>query len=357
MRHNFKFKYFVLSFIFILALLVYACTPSNRNNIYDEVKLGYFRGGANDLFSKAYREGNFDANGVNVILYTTIKDESDLIKVEKIKKWVRNQRQEDELFGWMTGDKIVEYIAQGDLDGGLIGSGSFLNAIKKNISLVAVAIVGMCDKENPCRVIVLNKGVEINNVSDWKGKKICYFRNTSVDYLALKKYFKNLGILDEVILINTRTFDDWLSFANGTADACILHYGSASSFDKELENHDGEKLFGVKSIEPRMFHTLLVFNKNFIKENRGEVKKILKTYLNITENEYISKEQSIVKNKTKPKEYKDLGKPASRKGEASVNISLLNELKFLMLEEGILEKDIDIESHVDNSLLNEIMEE
>lgn len=331
----------------ISVVYLYGISGFDTRDISQNVRIGYFHSDAHARFYKLYRDGYFDTADTKLTLYTTIGDTSALLEVEKSKGWVGNQREKEELFGWTTGDKIAEYIAEGALDGGLIGSGSFLNAIKEGASLVAVMMVGVCGGDEPCRAIVFSEGGKIDTIDDWEGKRICYFRNTSVDYLAVKKYFDDLHISNKVTLVNTDTFEDWLSFAHNTSDACVFHYGRVIS--KNIE-----EFVPLDSVDPSMFHTLLVFNKEFLAANKDTVRNILATYLSIFE--YPDGRERIIcrKNKRRSFDHQTLAMQSSCTGQIAVNIPLLNELKMLMLEESIFEKNVDIEPHVDNSFVTEI---
>ena len=347
-----------ISLLTFLVLLIISCDINGKSSedIGKEIKLGYFHGGKNYGFFRAYVYKYFDKNGVNVSLYTTVQDKGPLTLIEKDPEWIFKKKKEQKFFGKMTGNKIAELINEGKLDGGLIGSGSFLDALEKNLSIVAVASLGMCDKEKTCRSLTLREGVKIINLEDLRGKKICYFKDTSIDYLALVKYLKKVGLYGNVTLIETKDWDSWVSYAYGKADACIRHYGSAKEADIEWNGH----YEAVDWINPNMDHGLLVFKADFIHKHPDKIKKIILGY-----NERLNYEKNLsddeahksnIKGLNIKDEYEDISL-AVMNYNLSVKTSLLNEIETMMMEEDMLERDLNIQGHVDNSFVSEIIQE
>ena len=169
--------------------------------------------------------------------------------------------------------------------------------------------------------------------------------------MALLTHLRKTGLSGDITLIKTTDWDGWFSYAYGESDACIQHYGQAKQADREWGGH----FEAIHWINPNMDYGLLVFHKDFLKNHQNEIMKIISAYKerllyeeNLTDKEAYASNKKGLQIKS---EYKDISL-AVMNYDLRVKTNLLNEMESMMITEGILDKDVDIESHVDNSFVD-----
>lgn len=339
----------------------------NKNINYEEagsdkkefIRIGYFHGGRTHLFYRAYINNYFHDNDVEVKLLTKILHKDGLFEVSSNHNENVEKIANDMYFGRMTGTEIVDEIEKGELDGGLIGEASFLAAIDKNSPIIAVATLGHDTKDEPGHAFVLRKGLVVDDPkNDLKGKVFTSRRSGPVDAVLTREFIENEGLnLNDVNIIDNMP-DDRLyeSLANGEVDGGYYHLHWVKKF---INNDIGYVYRKLDWINPEASLALIVFHRDFLKEHKRDVQKIVNAYVKRIEFEKgLSEDEKRV-----PKEF---GLQMINEDVDGMNIpqydlppvlrkDLLEEMQNLLLKYEEIDKGVDIEDYLDYSFVKEAM--
>ena len=317
-------------------LLIFYFSAIERNPKDDKtIRIGYFDGGRLHPLYRAYINGYFDAQGLDVEFYTK-STQPGLIKIPKDHLLFKQLKNSIPKLGRMTGLEIAKEIKNGNLDGGGIGEASFIYTITDNIPIVAVAGLGHCDKTKSCRGIIASK--DINNVDDLKGKTICFRRTGSGDDIFLRMYLKNNGIdPDKDVNLISANFDN-MEEQIISSDACFVHYHYVKQFI-----NSGERIL-LKSfdwINPENSLAVLVFDKEFAEKNRDLIERFISAYQksidaenNLTEEEKVKDTEFGLQIKD---EFMGLSLPVIDE-QPIIRTDLLHLTQDLLLEYHFIEK-------------------
>ncbi|MBI4803363.1 MAG: ABC transporter substrate-binding protein, partial [Elusimicrobia bacterium] len=319
------------------------------------VKLGYFIGGRTTLFGRAFADGYFDKEGVRVELITR-RLRGALMKVPKDLKEVA-ALEHDRMFGKMTGTEIVAMIERGELDGGLIGDGTFQEAAYSGKPIVAVALLGHDRADAPGHGIVLRKGIKIRNPGDFTGLKLITRRAGPGDLLFLKEFLRREGIPEKTLTITDQVDDDRIHalLKTGKADGGYMHLMTIARLVKEKDVYVYRPMNWVN---PEISLVLLVFRKDFLQGRRDLAVKTVAGYM-----KRIAYERSLPAHK-REKTRKD-GKTGIMALDFQgmslpvydypprVRIELLEEMQKLMATHGLLKGTTDLSGFVDTAVVEE----
>jgi ABC-type nitrate/sulfonate/bicarbonate transport system substrate-binding protein len=319
------------------------------------VRLGYFLGGRANLFGRAFADGYFDREGVRVEL-TTRWLRGELMKVPESLKEVA-ALEKDHMFGKMTGSEMVEMMDRGELDGGLIGEGSFLEAVHGGKQIVAVALLGHDRKDSPGHGIVLRTGIVIRKPGDFSGLTLISRRAGPGDAVFLKEFLRQEGVPEKNVTIIDQVDDDRIKpmITEGTADGGYIHLLTI----RHLIHHGDAYLYRPMNwINPEVSLALLVFRKNFLETNRDLVLKTTTAYM-----KRISYERSIPAQKREKDKKGKGGKTALMELDfpdmdlpvydypPRVRLELLDEMQTLMVTHGLLKGTTDLSVFVDTGIV------
>jgi len=276
------------------------------------------------------------------------------------KKLIKLKALSGQMFGRVTGRRIIDAIESGFTDGGTPGESSFIEAITRGAPIVAVALLGYDTKESPGKGLLLRSDVVINKPEDFKGRTFGTRRAGPGDKLFLCEFFKSIGLdpAKDVTIIDQLPDDAMQGYLRQRKiDGYLFHL------------HNG--IVTIKSglaylyrpmnwMNPEQSFVLLVFHRDYLAQHPESVKKVLRAFM-----KRIRYEHSLsAKEKERPKafgaqmtlEYKGMNLPQF-KFPPLVPIDLLQDAQKLLIEYKIIDKKVDIEKFVDNRFVQEIYEE
>ena len=228
------------------------------------VRLGYFLGGRTNLFGRAFADGYFDREGVNVELNTRwlggepLKMPKDTAEVAAL--------QGGGHFSKITGTEIVDMITRGELDGGLIGDGAFQAAVHEGKPVVAVALLGHDRKDAPGHGIILRRGIVIRKPSDFSGLKLITRRAGPGDLIFLKEFLRKEGIPEKSVAITDQVDDDRIHrmLRDGKADGGYMHLMTIARL---VDRKDVYVYRQMDWVNPEISLVVLVFRNDFLKND------------------------------------------------------------------------------------------
>lgn len=323
------------------------------------VRLGYFLGGRTNLFGRAFADGYFDREGVNVELNTRwlggepLKMPKDTAEVAAL--------QGGGHFSKITGTEIVDLITRGELDGGLIGDASFISAAHAGKPIVAVALLGHDRKDEPNHGVVLRKGLVIRKPADFAGLRLITRSAGPGDLVFLKEFLRKEGvpeksvtILDNVDAASVRTI-----LAEGKADGGYLHL---MSIERHVRKGEVYLYRPLNWVNPEISLALLVFRKDFLEANRGLVEKTVAGYM-----KRILYEQSLPDHRREKNKKGKGGKTALMEMDfpgmnlpvyeypPKIRLELLREMEALMRSHGLLKGEADLEKYADLGVVETVL--
>jgi len=358
---NPAFKFFMKSarnLVFVCCFLQQFLPALYCNEKKVPVKIGYFNGGRAHCLYRTYDYSYFKKEGVDVELYSQYLNKDKFFQLTQEHR--KMMKAGNKSFGRVTGEKIIEAIENGILDGGTPGESSFIQAVAKGASVVAVALLGHDDKDKPGKALLLRKGLIINKPEDFKGKKFGTRRAGPADRIFLSEFFKSIGLDPEkdVTIIDQIPDNKQKEYLlNGKIDGIFHHlHGGIDKIE------DGEAVLyrPMDWINPEVSHALLVFRKDFILKYPEKVEKIIRAYM-----KRIKYEKSLSEDERKKEQsfgyqielsYEGMGLPRYD-FPPLVRLDLLQEIQRLLLDYKIIDQKKDLSEFIDNSFVNKIYAE
>jgi len=174
--------------------------------------------------------------------------------------------EHDRMFGKMTGTEIVDMIARGELDGGLIGDGAFQAAVHEGKPVVAVALLGHDRKDAPGHGIILRRGIVIRKPSDFSGLKLITRRAGPGDLIFLKEFLRKEGIPEKSVAITDQVDDDRIHrmLRDGKADGGYMHLMTIARL---VDRKDVYVYRQMDWVNPEISLVVLVFRNDFLKND------------------------------------------------------------------------------------------
>jgi len=300
----------------------------------------------------------FDAEGVPVELYSQYLNKEEFLLVPKVHQDMMKNAERD--FGKVTGLKIIKAIENGVLDGGTPGESSFVEAVNKGSSIVAVAMLGHDVMGKPGKVFLLRKDVVINSPADFKGKKFGTRRAGPGDRIFLSEYFRSIGLdPDKDVTIIDQISDDQLSrfISEKKIDGALYHLHAGIT---EIESGLVYLYRPMDWINPEISHALLVFRKDFVKKHPEEVMSVVRGYMKRIKYEHTLPEEKRLETKDFGLQmllyYEGMSLPQYNYPPL-VKVDLLSQMQELLLKYKIIKNKKDIGKFVDNSFVEKIYEE
>lgn len=364
----------VLVLFFCLASLNIACghlvsnkalereIPGKRLN--KAIRIGYFRGGRTALFYRAFIDDYFKEEGVEVILKTKILHESKYLPAPKDINEIRNVKY----FGKVTGEELIEEIVKGNIDGATVGESAFILMASKGLPIVAVAMLGHDVSGRPGHAVIFRKDIVIRDSSDIKGKVLATRRAGPADKIFLLEFLRNEGLEEKDVKLIEGLPEDRLKFRleNKSIDGAYYHLAMLRRPVEEGKAYIYRKLDWLK---PELSHALLVFSRDFVKNNPQAVESIVKAYVKRIKFEHsLSNEERLRAGKHEAyssQVRKILEMATDFQGmdfpqydlPPLASLDLLSEMQMLLCRYKYIAKEVDLMSFIDNSFVEKAYKE
>ena len=325
------------------------------------VRIGYFHGGRVNMMYRTLIYDYFDEEGVNVELYTRFLKEDELFKVpetdmETTAMWV-GKAEFGNPFGKMRGTEIVDEIMAGELDGGTIGESSFIDSVNKGHPIAVVAMLGY--DASPGKAIIMRADVKINSPDDFRGKTLISRRAGPGDMIFLREFLEDINLVPnkDLTVIDQVDEDDtekWLKAKK--IDGGLYHLTTVRHL---VDDGTAYVYRPMNWMDSALSHAVLVFHKDYIKNNREEIQKVVDAYV-----------KRIAYEKSLPDEERDRSwnKGLMMEGEFQgmkipsydlpprIRVDLLEEVQRLLLKYGEIDKTVDINDFIDSSFVEKAWE-
>lgn len=373
---NKKKSLYSLTIISVLIVFLVVGFMSMKNYILEhgqEIKIGYFHGGRVFVPYRAYvydsnghlaeEKGEkygtnyFEQEGVSVKFYSQNMLEDNWSEVPK-----RHEemilRYGSDLFGKVTGIRIIDAIEDGILEGGTPGESSFVQKVVAGSPLIAVALLGHDTNEAPGKIIVLRNDFVVNSPEDFKGKVFGTRRAGPGDRIILSEFFKKIGLDPEkdVIIRDQIPDDEQIPLLkSGELDGSLFHL---LKIPRVFAEEAGYMYRAMDWMNAEISHALLVFRKDFIEEHPKEVQNIITAYMKrIKYENSIPKQEKI--SSIHPENNLGIQLGFQLNGSSIpvydypplVRVELLEEVQDLLFEYGEIDNKIDLNKHIDNSFV------
>lgn len=241
------------------------------------VRIGYFHGGRTRQFYRAYVNKYFEKEKIRIRLFTkTLRKQGLLEAPETYEEW-RGIELKDSNYGDITGTEIVDAIVRGELDGGTIGEASFLLAVNRGAPIVAVSNMGHIVKGAPAYAIVLRKEVKAKKPEDLKGRTFISRLSGPLDNIMIRSFIESEGLkLSDVKFIDEVFHDEQQAMLKtGKADGGFFHLHSTKKFIRDEVGYIYRKF---DWINPEAASGILVFHRDFVKNNGDAVQRVVNAY-------------------------------------------------------------------------------
>ncbi len=319
------------------------------------VRIGYFHGGRTRQFYRAYVNKYFEKENVRIRLFTkTLRRQGLLEAPETYGEW-KAIAAKDPYYGDLTGPEIVDAIVKGELDGGTIGEASFLLAVNRGEPIVAVSNMGHNVKGEPAYAIVLRKGVKAEKPADLKGRTFISRLSGPLDNVMIRSFIESEGLkTSDVKFVDEVLHDEqFVMLKTGKADGGFFHLHATKRF---LKNDIGYIYRKFDWINPDAASGILVFHRDFVKNNRDVVQRIVNAYA-----KRIKYENSLsLEEKKNPKDegpelvdfaIKGMGLPQADY-PPRMRPDMLDIIQDLMLKYGEIKERADFTRHIDFSFVD-----
>jgi len=324
------------------------------------VRIGYFHGGRVNMIYKAYTNGYFDREGVDVELYTKFLKDEEIFMLPKAHK--ETLAVEEELgkaglyFGKISGIEIIDKMVKGELDGGTVGESSFVVSAAKGVPIVAVAQLGY--EKIPAKAIVMRKEVPIESSKDLKGKTLFSRRAGPGDAIFLREFLEAEDLSEEDVTIIDQVEEDdvkkWL--LDGTVDGGLIH---VLGVKHEVEKGTVYVYRSMDWINPPISQGVLVFRKDYVESHAEEVQKVVEAYIKriVYEQSLPDKEKDRSWDKAFMMEgkFQDVG-IATYELPPLMKIGIMNKVQGLLQKYSYIDSTVNLESFIDNSFVERAME-
>lgn len=320
-----------------------------------EVRLGYFHGGRTNMIYRAYIDDYFKNEQVDVGLYTKNLNKENFFNISDDEVSAQQLAKESD-FGKVSGEEIISEIINGRLDGGTVGESSFISAISKGDQIVAVASLG--HMTSPARAILIRSDLDIKSPADFKGRTLIARRAGPGDGVLLREFAESIGLdpdRDLNIIEDVSDDDSMTLIKNKKIDGGLYHLLAA----KYLIESGMAKIHKLMDwVDPGISHALLVFSRDYIKNNPDKVQKIINAYVGRIEYEFNlpeeEKNESWDKGLMMEGEFEGMSIPKYDL-PPKLKPDKLNQMQNLLLKHGEIDKKINTEDYLDHSFVEEAM--
>ncbi len=313
------------------------------------VRIGYFHGGRTNMIYRAYVHGCFDAAGANVRLFSKKLHAREFEPLAP-DAWLESGMGEAKV----SGVQLVDKIASGEFDGGTIGEASFLDAVKRGLPIVAVALLGHQTKGRPGHAIILRRGVTITTPADFKSKTLISRRAGPMDEALLRAFVISLGLdpdKDVHILSQVNEDDSVALLASGKADGGFYHLLLGKLV---VQRGLGRIYRPMDWANPEILQALLVFNAQFAKDHPEKVQSVVDGYVARIAYEHslpeAKRDRSGMTGMMMEEDFRGLSIP-TYDDVPRVRPELLREAQALLTSAGGLKGDVDLAPAINQSFV------
>lgn len=322
-----------------------------------KMRIGYFHGGRTIILYRTWVFREFERAGLDVELMTRFLAYGNYFPMPDL-------TVEDKLpnLGKATGDELARKVANGTFHGATLGETAFVRAVRDGLPIVAVAELGHDIKGGAGRAMVLHSKIKFNGPDSLRGLRFGSRRSAGGDEVVLREFLTQHGLDPDkdvklVPGINDDVFGEM--FQRGELDGA---YGHAMSIVKWIEKYK----YPVKIhrqldwINPEMSLSVLVFHKDFVKKHPAAVQKAVLAYMRRARTEFAmptaQKTARAKKGLQINIDFEGLNLPEHRQ-IPEVQTGLLNDWQKLLVKHKMLDREVDLAPHVDNSFVKRAAEE
>jgi ABC-type nitrate/sulfonate/bicarbonate transport system substrate-binding protein len=342
----------------ILAILLIKHAPDKLQT----VRVGYFHGGRTTILYRAFVDGYFDKEGLNVQLLTKNLHTTNFFVIPKDPQAINDNSQ----FGKATGVELIDGMIKNQFDAGAVGGDSFIAAVTKKAPIVAVAELGHDESNNPGHAILFRKSISINSPSDIKGKTLGVRRAGPGDYARLVEFLKSAGVdpqKDVTILKDLPDDEMDADMVNGKIDGGFFHVMGAIPL---VENNVAYIYKTLDWVNPEVVNAVLVFRKDFVKNHPDLVEKFITAYMKRIKYEHSLPESVRIdsgnskgkgmKMQINPKlDSQNVGLP-QYDFPPLLSPDVAREAQSLLYEDHDISTKVDLKPYIDNTFVSKIYE-
>lgn len=319
------------------------------------IRIGYFHGGRTMLLFRSYLNNEFKRENIQVGFYTKNLNGQDYYLISDRKSDGIN----DNNFGKVRGGELIDEVVAGKLEGATVGESSFIKAVSDGKPIVAVALLGHDQKDAPAHAIILRKDIKISDPKALKGKILATRRAGDGDATFLKEFLAQSGLKpgEDVKILEQTDDETWMKgLIDGIFDGGYYHQMAVRSLVESGHAYIYRRLDWV---DPEMSQALLVFHKDFVKNNPDKIYKIIKVYMERIQYEHklTTEERTKIVNGMQMDDYFQNMNLPQYTYPPLVSIDLLKSMRALLEKQQIKLGSEEIESHIDNSFVNRLINE
>jgi len=334
---------------------------------------------------RAYANNEFEKAGLPVEFYTA-KFRSKEYKLIPRSITRFNEESGGSFYaGKIRGTELTDGIIDDKLDMAMIGEGSFLEALYAGKPLVAIAELGHDVKEHSGHVLIIRNGIKVKSPKDLLGKILVSRRAGPGDAAFLKAFLDKFGVdikkdilqlssaklpknleekkklpKDKVIVVDD-LYEDLRDkgTTNGVIDGGYFHL---QSLEDDWISRNFYLLQPLHAwADPELSHALLVCHKDYLRNNRQRLIKLIEVYIKRVKYEHsLSYEERTNTSYNNPRIDRGLKMACNIQGLnypqydliPTVSVELLYGVQRLLIKYGdFKEKNIQMGDFVDNSLV------
>jgi ABC-type nitrate/sulfonate/bicarbonate transport system substrate-binding protein len=265
-------------------------------------------------------------------------------------------------YGKVTGRELITGVVEGKFNGATVGEGSFIEAVAQGLPIVAVAELGHDSKEQPTHAMIFRDNIDIREPSDLKGKKIVTREAGPSEEIFLREFLRDEGVNENEVLITDQVEIEALSkgIFEGTFDGAYAHLMAI----EELIERWNAPIYIYRPlnwVNPELSTAVLVFHKDFVKNNPEAVEKILRAYM-----KHIALESALPETERQKRiprgfrtglqiefEYAGMNLPQYDL-PPTISLELMTEMQNLLFRHGYIDHETDLHNFIDNSFVEKI---
>ncbi len=237
-------------------------------------RLGYFHGGRTNMVYRAYIHGCLDEGAAPVALLTHRLRSKSYFTIAK-DEWLESGMGE----GKVSGVELVDAIASGTFDGGMIGEASFIDAVRRRLPITAVALLGHQTRGHPGHALIVRRDLVIRSPRDFRGKTLISRRAGPMDEALLRAFVAAQGLVPgkDVRILPQVDEDDSVSLlASGKIDGGFYHLLLG---ELVVRRGFGRIYRPMDWADPEMLQAVLVFNDEFLRHHPERAQRIVSGYI------------------------------------------------------------------------------
>ncbi len=339
--------------------------PSFAASNSDSLRMGYFHGGRNMLLYRAMDAGDFREAELDVSFWS-VREEGDPVfyrMPESIDHLVhiRKKRPRAENFGRTTGPQITAEMTNGRLHCGMIGESTFLTAIDQGPPWHAIARLGQDTQAAPGKVVVVRKGLVLEEPADFEGLSVGSRQSGPYDMVMVREWLLHEGVPLRSVSLKDQIPQTKLKrmLRKQQLDIAFLHLhiGGKMVEKGKYERYPG---FDFSFADPELSQALLVCHDDVIRDRREELVDFLEVYKHRIDYENgLSEEERAAHTGDKARgmdldTFEDLNLPQYR-SRPVIELRTLEAMQALLVKHHIVDSAKPIAPYLDNSLMEQAL--